>query len=156
MNKPTQTPAYLIQAQNKPNPRIIDEIFTALNKQGRQCMNGLSCVYDNSAPHTAPDGANTTPKSDHCAIGFLLDPQTPEDLDRLQAYEGPVADLVSDILDEHPGSLGTNEAYLRANLSLLEAAQYVHDWWSPNLSSMRRHPDTLNALHPPPFPHPSP
>ena len=132
MNTSNQpAPDYLIPPDNKSNTQIIDEIFQALNAQGGQCMNGLVCAYDNGLPADHPDNSTGTLKAEHCAIGFLLDPQTPEALADLQAYGGGIGDLISDILDDAPGSLGGNEAYMRHHLPLLTAAQLIHDWASP-------------------------
>ena len=137
MNTTPQTPDYLIHTQSKTNPEIIDEIFTALNTQGGQCLNGLACSYDNSAAHLGPDATHTEPRNEHCAIGFLLDPQTPSIKLRLQSYSNALDTLIEDF--EEP-DLGENMPYIYDHLDLLEAAQSLHDWWNPSLSSMRRHP----------------
>ena len=76
-------------------------------KQGGQCMNGGSCAHG--------DG-----QGNHCAIGWLLDP----DNKALMNYNRGVQDVVDDFPDDVP-------EIIKDNIDLFSTLQVFHDQPGP-------------------------
>ena len=101
----------MIQTENRSTYDIVQDIFSALVRQGGRCMSEEAnvCAYE----RTNEDGTVS-----HCAAGWLI----PEGKLKDDDLGRPVDALVHDEVD-----LGPNEEWIADNVELLQLCQRTHD-----------------------------
>ena len=101
----------MIQTENRSTYDIVQDIFSALVRQGGRCMSEEAnvCAYE----RTNEDGTVS-----HCAAGWLI----PEGKLKGEDLTRPIGALVQDEVD-----LGPNEEWIADNVELLQLCQRTHD-----------------------------